>query len=160
MKHLKITAIALFALLATMEVSAQETVPATGGDGTGTGGSCSYTVGQVMYSTNTGTNGSAAQGVQQPYEISTSVGIEVTEISLEFIAYPNPTTNSLTLKLGNYTNEKLTYQLHDIQGKLVYSKQIDSCNTLISVKDLPAGTYLLSVLDNLACIKTFRIVKN
>jgi len=150
----------IIALICSVGLHAQETVPATGNDATGTGGSSSYTVGQVVCATNTGSNGSVAQGVQQPYEISTSVGIEVTEINLELVAYPNPTNNSLTLNIGNYNNEKLTYQLYDMQGKLLDSKQaVNSCTT-IGMKDLPTSTYLLNVLDNNSLIKTFRIVKN
>jgi hypothetical protein len=42
--------------------------PQAGGEATGSGGSVSYSVGQVVYTTNTGINGSVAQGVQQPYE--------------------------------------------------------------------------------------------
>ena len=111
MKHKTTLMSVAFLLLGLEGLQAQETVPATGGDATGAGGSSSYTIGQVVYTTNTGTNGSVAQGVQQPYEISTSVGIEVTAINLELVAYPNPTNNALTLNIGNYSNEKLTYQL-------------------------------------------------
>jgi len=150
----------IIALICTVGLHAQETVLATGGDATGAGGSSSYTVGQVVYTTNTGTNGSVAQGVQQPYEISTSVGIEVTAINLELVAYPNPTNNALTLNIGNYNNEKLTYQLYDMQGKLLDSKQVVNSSTTIGMQELPVSTYLLNVLDNNALIKTFRIVKN
>ncbi len=138
----------------------QEAIPATGSEATGSGGTVSYTVGQVVYTTNTGTNASVAQGVQQPYEISTSVGIEVTEINLELITYPNPTNNALTLNIGNYNNEKLTYQLYDMQGKLLDSKQVVNNNTTIGIQNLPTSTYLLNVLGNNALIKTFRIIKN
>jgi hypothetical protein len=55
-------------------IHAQEAIPAGGGNASGSGGSASYSVGQVVYTTNTGTNGSAAQGVQQPYEISVVSG--------------------------------------------------------------------------------------
>ena len=151
---------AIIALICTVGLHAQETVLATGGDATGAGGSSNYTVGQVVYTTNTGTNGSVAQGVQQPYEISTSVGIEVTAINLELVAYPNPTNNALTLNIGNYNNEKLTYQLYDMQGKLLDSKQVVNSSTTIGMQELPVSTYLLNVLDNNALIKTFRIVKN
>jgi len=153
----KIFTIAILTL--SVSAFAQETVPATGGDATGAGGSSSYTVGQVVYTTNTGTNGSVAQGVQQPYEISTAVGIEVTEINLELVAYPNPTTNVLNLNIGNYNNEKLTYQLYDMQGKLLDSKKVVNNSTTIVMHELPKSTYLLSVLDNNSLIKTFRIIK-
>ena len=150
----------IVALIFSVGLSAQETVPATGGDATGIGGSSSYTVGQLVYTTNTGTNGSVAQGVQQPYEISTSVGIEVTGINLELVVYPNPTTNVLNLNIGNYNNEKLTYQLYDMQGKLLDTKHVINNSTPIVMQELPKSTYLLSVLDNNSLIKTFRIIKN
>ena len=150
----------IIALICSVGLHAQETVPATGGDATGSGGSSSYTIGQVVYTTDTGSNGSVAQGVQQPYEITTSVGIEVTEINLELVAYPNPTNNALTLYIGNYNNEKLTYQLYDMQAKLLDSKQVVNSSTNIGMKNLPKSTYLLSVFESNALIKTFRIIKN
>jgi hypothetical protein len=160
MKHRKaITSIA-FLLLGLGGLHAQETVPTTGGEATGNGGSSSYTVGQVVYTTNTGTNGSLTQGIQQPFEISISVGIKVTAINLDLIAYPNPTNNTLTLNIGNYNNENLTYQLYDILGKLLDSKQIVDNNTIIGLHYLPSSTYLLNVLENNGLIKTFRIIKN
>ena len=152
--------IIIITLFFSVGLHAQESPTASGGDAIGTGGSSSYTVGQIIYTTDTGSNGSVAQGVQQPYEISTSVGIEVTEINLELVAYPNPTNNALTLYIGNYNNEKLTYQLYDMQGKLLDSKQVVNSSTNIGMKNLPKSTYLLSVLDNNALIKTFRIIKN
>jgi hypothetical protein len=160
MRQLKTTLAALFALLATNELHAQASPTASGGDATGSGGSSSYTVGQVAYTTNTGSNGSVAQGVQQPYEISTSVGVDLTEINLEIVAYPNPTNNALTLNIGNYNNQKLTYQLYDMQGKLLDSKQVVNSSTSIGMLDLLVSTYLLNVLDNNSLIKTFRIIKN
>ncbi len=48
---------------------AQQTIPASGGDATGSGGSVSYSVGQVFYHTHSAAAGSVAEGVQQPFEI-------------------------------------------------------------------------------------------
>lgn len=77
-----------------IQLLSQETVSAGGKEATGTGGTVSYTIGQVVYTTNTGTNGSVVQGVQQPYEISVVTGLEEAEdISLEFSIYPNPVTS-------------------------------------------------------------------
>jgi hypothetical protein len=55
-------------------LNAQTGIPAAGGNATGTGGSVSFSVGQVFYVMNTGTTGSVLQGVQQPWEISQSEG--------------------------------------------------------------------------------------
>ena len=59
-------------LLGAFQTQAQEAVATAGGDASGTNGNVSYTVGQVVYTTNTGTTGSVAQGVQQPFEIDKS----------------------------------------------------------------------------------------
>ena len=151
--------IILFLLFTTIYVHAQESVHAIGGNAFGAGGSSSYTIGQVVYTTNTTLNGSVAQGVQQPYEIYTSVGIEITEINLELLAYPNPTNNNLTLIIGNHQIENLTYQLYDLQGKLLENNQMLSKRTVISMQNLPVATYILNIQDRKSLIKTFRIIK-
>ena len=160
MKHKKLTTCALFLLLCLGGLHAQETVPAAGGDATGAGGTSSYTIGQLVYTTNTGSSGSVSQGVQQLYEITTITEIEVSEINLEFTAYPNPTENFLTLQIGDYGNEQLSYQLYDMRGKLLDNKQVLIKNTSISMQALPSSTYLLYVLDNTSLIKTFKIIIN
>ena len=149
----------LFLFVGLVGIHAQETVSTSGGDASGSGGSSSYTAGQVVYTTNTGSNGSIAQGVQQPYEISIVNGIEVTEINLELMIYPNPTTDQFILTIANYNNENLTYKLYDISGKLIETEQLSKSKTSINVQDLKANTYLLHVFDQNAAIKTFKIVK-
>jgi hypothetical protein len=59
-------------------VNAQEAISSAGGNGTGSGGSISYTTGQVAYSTFSGTTGSVAQGVQQVYLTSVMQDISLT----------------------------------------------------------------------------------
>jgi hypothetical protein len=49
--------------------TAQESVNATGGDASGTGGTFSYSFGQFAYETYFDGNSSLAQGVQQPFEL-------------------------------------------------------------------------------------------
>jgi type IX secretion system substrate protein len=158
MKHKKtITSIA-FLLLGLGGLHAQESPTATGGEATGTGGTASYSVGQIVYTTNTGTNGSVAQGVQQPYEISTTVGINEITINLELSVYPNPTTNYLTLKVDDNTN--LSYQLYDLQGKIIEGKMLQSTSTNINLEAQPAATYFVKVIKNKQIVKTFKIIKN
>src|SRR6056297_3211190 len=95
--------------------TAQTSVNATGGNASGSGGSASYSVGQVVYTTNTGTNGSLAEGVQQPYEISVVTAIEEAKgINLTVSAYPNPTTDYLQLKVESEKLKDLSYQLYDM----------------------------------------------
>lgn len=150
--------ISLFLFFSNASLNAQTAVAATGGDASGSGGSASYTIGQVVYTTATGTNGSVAHGVQQPYDISTTVGIELKTISLK--VYPNPTSEYLNLIVEDFTNQQYSYQLFDVSGKLIQSDKVSSSTTSINTQALTPGVYLLSVLENNSIIKTFRIIKN
>jgi len=154
----KTTSIIAFFFLGLGGLHAQESPVAAGSEATGTGGTASYTVGQVVYTTNTGTNGSVAQGVQQPYEISTTAGIDIKTINLELSVFPNPTQSEITLKVENV--EGLTYQVFDMQGKLIDSKTVLNAETILNFDNQESATYLIKVSKNNTPIKTFSVVKN
>jgi len=158
MKKLVLTILTVFVGLPML---AQEAIPATGGDVTESEGSVSYTIGQVLYITNTGTNGSVAEGVQQPYELSVDVGIEQAK-DINFIckAYPNPSTDLLILEVESAANEDLYFQLYDMMGKLLVSKKLLNIKTNISMANLAPSTYFLKVTDHQKVVKTFKIIKN
>lgn len=138
---------------------AQESTNASGGDATGTGGTASYSVGQVVYTTNTGSTGSVAQGVQHAYEIFT-VGIKETELNILLTAFPNPTTENLTLQISDYNNEKLSYQLFDMQGKQLSNGQIVAQQTQINMNSLPPATYFVNIVNQEnKQVQSFKIIK-
>jgi hypothetical protein len=141
-------------------LQAQEAILATGSNASGSGGSVSYSVGQVVYTTNTGTNSSVAQGVQQPFEISVVTSIEQAKsISLQCSAYPNPTIDFLTLKVENFQLSTLNFQLFDIRGKLLVSKKVENSETTIAMSNFVSATYFLKVTQANKEIKTFKIIK-
>ena len=139
---------------------AQQSTNASGGDASGSGGSASYSVGQVVYTTHTGSTGEVAQGVQQPYEISVVTGLEEKQISLNLQAYPNPTSDYLTLNVGNLELSNLNFQLFDLGGKIIESKKITNTTETFRMENLPNANYLLKVFNNDKEVKTFKIIKN
>lgn len=140
---------------------AQEVVSASGGNASGGGGSTSYSVGQMVYTTNTGTNGSVAQGVQQPFEISVVIAIEEAQgITLQCSAYPNPTSDDLTLEVKDFDLAALTVQLYDITGKLLQNQKITARQTGITMKNLAPANYFVKVFQGKKEIKIFKIIKN
>jgi hypothetical protein len=150
----------VFLCLVLIQVRAQKDVIAAGGDASGGGGSASYSVGQVVYTTATGANGSANQGVQQPYEIFI-VGIDNSPgVNLQLSVYPNPAPSQITLNIGDLNAKSVVYQLYDFMGKLLDSQKVLSQLTEIPMTNLPAGTYLLQVLDGNSLLRTFKIIKN
>ena len=163
MKLTKLKISLLFLIcIGQLEIFAQEAVTASGGNASGAGGSASYSVGQVIYTTNTNTNGSVSQGVQQPYEISVISGVETVEkIQLSFQAYPNPTTNSLKLKIDNKDDKQYTASLFDINGKLLNQTEITNIETIIPMEQYGKQTYFLKVFETPTReVKTFKIIKN
>ncbi len=162
MKKSPIYIIAIFFLtLSTSNLLfGQQAVITTGADATGTGGTVSYSVGQVVYQTHASTSGSVSEGVQQPYEISVlSSTKEAKGVSLTCSAYPNPTADYLILKLEDYAFDNLRYQLFDMQGKLLESKIITSDQTNIPMNDYTPATYILKVIHPNKEITTFSIIK-
>lgn len=141
-------------------LSAQQAIPAAGNDASGTGGTCNYTIGQIAYTYNSGTSGEVNQGVQQPFEIFSTAGLNDQEIVLEVSTYPNPTSKSLTIKVGEYSQKTLSYQLFDIQGNLVEEKVITQNETPVSMEHVVNSTYLLQIIGDDQLIKTFKIIKN
>ena len=139
---------------------AQESTNSSGGDATGSGGTVAYSLGQVVYTTNTGSTGSVAQGVQHAYKIFT-LGIKETELSISLSAFPNPTTENLTLQINDYNNEKLSYQLFDMQGNQLSNGQITAQQTQINMNNLPTATYFINVVNQEnKKFQSFKIIKN
>ena len=159
-KKAKLSAILLLCI-GLSGVHAQNSIPTTGGNASGSSGSVSYSVGQIVYATNANSNGSVAQGVQQPYEISVVTGIESAKyINLIFSVYPNPTTDFLTLKIENYKLENLSYWIYGVNGNLIETKKISAGEIQISMTNQLSGTYFLKLTEGNKEVKTFKIIKH
>jgi hypothetical protein len=161
-KSQKIVKITLLASIfcSLFSVSAQQANVTSGGNATGTNGTSSYSIGQMSYSSASGTNGSVNQGVQQPYEIFTLGNDDFPEIKLVMTVYPNPTTAFVNLKIENHSLENIQYQLFDGNGKQIQSQKITTSKTQISMESLAIAIYLLNVMEENRVLKTFKIIKN
>jgi hypothetical protein len=139
---------------------AQESTNSSGGNNFGTGGSVSFSIGQVFYQTYDSPTSSIAEGVQQPYEISTHSSVPQTEgIELIATAFPNPTLGYLSLNIENFDISNLSWHLFDNNGKSLTSNQISSSETSIDMTQLVPATYYLKVMKNDQEVKTFKILK-
>ena len=145
-------------LLTAAAAAAQEAPTAAGGDATGTGGKVAYSVGQVSYIANTGSNGNESQGVQQVYQVETT-SVSDPRYDITLAAYPNPAGNLLNLLVKGAGEADLSYSLHEAQGKLVGSKKISAPETQIDLGTCAAGAYMLTVTRQNTVIRTFRIIK-
>ena len=156
----KILIILLFFCFWTKVIQAQEIITATGGNATSNGGSVSYSIGQIVYSTLSMLNGTIIQGVQQPYEISIVTTIKNSEeINLQCLVYPNPTRGISKLVFESPDFENLRFRLFDMNGVLLQDKKVESRSTEISLGNLSNSIYFLKVYHNNIEIKVFKIVK-
>ncbi len=156
MKYKKTFTLLLLPLATSM--LAQQTTAAAGGDGSGSGGSVASTVGQVVYTTNSGSNGSVAEGVQHPYEILTTE-VNTSPFSISLNAFPNPTVNSVTLQIENLNNEKINLELFDMQGRMLQTKTITDKQTQIDLSSFSSATYILNIIHNNKKIQSFKLIK-
>jgi len=158
-KKLK-TGIALLLAGSLTGVWAQEATLAAGADAFGNGGSVSYSVGQIAYTTQTGSAGSVMQGVQQAYEIFTVTGIENTNINLGLFANPNPTADNLTLTIKDIEISDLTFQVFDVNGKFLQEGKIAENQTIIDFSGYSPSIYFLKIMQKNLEIKSFKVIKN
>lgn len=145
----------------SINLSAQQAITSSGGNASGTGGTASYSVGQVNYTINKSTGGSASQGVQQPFEIFELTGVDdVKDLSINLTVFPNPTVDYLTLTIESASTKNLTYQLFETNGKLITSQKFVGKATKVEMNNYAAALYFLTVTENNNTIKTFKIIKN
>jgi hypothetical protein len=141
-------------------VKAQQTTATAGGDASGSGGSFSYSIGQVVYTYIYSSDVTVAQGVQQPYEISIILDFDTYEINLMIKTYPNPTKDYLVLNLNTVDFSYLFFELYDLNGRLIKRRNIASSTETIDMEYLPNAHYLLKINNKNKEIKTFKIIKN
>ena len=148
-------------LMTSIGAYAQSAVSASGGESSGSGGTASYTIGQTFYSANVGTSGQISEGVQQAYEI-----YDVTEVqnpisaNISLSAFPNPTSDFLTLRIDGDYIDGLDCTMYDISGKEIMHQRIGSSETSIDMQSLPPATYFVRVTKDKNEVMTFKIVKN
>lgn len=160
MKKIKIHLSLIIILLFNYSVQAQESVNGSGGEATGTGGTASYSVGQVVYQTHTGTSNSEAQGVQQPYEISViSSTTTIKDKDFNCKVYPNPSVEYLIIELEELSKD-MQYALYSVDGKLLKSSMISDQKSSLSMQEYVPATYLLELKKGDENIQTFKIIKN
>ena len=135
----------------------QQNTTASGGNATGTGGTVSYSIGQIDYTNSTGSNGSVSQGVQQPFEFY-ELGITETAFA-QVNLYPNPTNEFIILQFENFTNG-LVYSLYDANGKIVAEGPIEALETHIDMREFARGNYNLAIQNASNAVQTIKIIKN
>lgn len=154
----RITFLLLLCIL-PFQNQAQKGPVAAGGDATGFGGTSSFSIGQIDYIVIDALGGSSYQGLQHPLEIYQLVAIDDAIADFEISAFPNPAYEDVILQIGTASVEGLSYTLTDMHGHLLRGERLYDSKTMISLSDVANATYILSVREGSAQIKSFKIIK-
>ena len=152
---MRILQIFLFVFVCSLSFAQQNTV-ATGGTASGSGGTATFTVGQIDYSNASGTTGSINEGVQQPFEFFKEVGLQENDITIEL--YPNPTQDGVFIA-SNQLRKFDRIDMYDSRGRLVITHKINSDSEEIDLNHLEAGTYHLNFLGQNELKQTYKLIK-
>lgn len=137
----------------------QQNTVAAGGNGSGAGGTVSYSVGQIDFIAQEGTNGSLNQGVQQPLEFFT-VGLDDQSSNFDVVIYPNPVLAELQVSFQDFSLDQLSYVLTDVNGKILETKIIDKNQLTINMVDFARASYFLSFTQQGKVLGSYQIIKN
>jgi hypothetical protein len=133
-----------------MEANAQQTLNATGGNGTIGGNTFAYSIGEmVLVSTVEITDFYFTQGVLQ----NDDVNLEIHDnqyLSEGLELYPNPAANTIYLQASFEGSGELNLKLYDLRGRLISQKQVKLHSGIekqsLDISMLQEGTYLLQAI--------------
>ncbi|MFA7272400.1 MAG: T9SS type A sorting domain-containing protein [Crocinitomicaceae bacterium] len=138
---------------------AQSNTVSAGGEASGGGGTVSFTVGQIDYTSQSGSSGSVHQGVQQPLEF---FNLTIAENELDFTVqlFPNPVVAQLHVDLSGASLDRLSYNLTDATGRLVAAQKIETEQINIDMTELSRANYFLNFTKNGKIVGSYQIIKN
>lgn len=126
-------------------LKAQQSFNSGGGDLDESGGSQSFSIGEVFYETVL-SNGSFAYGIQQAYPDSAANDLINQTHDFSISVFPNPHSDALVLQCQEIPSGQLSYQLTDASGRIVLSSAITGLLTTIDTSALPEATYFIQVI--------------
>ena len=175
MKYLSIKSINLFIIILlflSLKVSSQnsnpytnyfmETIITSGSDAIGISGNVSYSIGQVFF-TYVGQKSfyNLAQGIQHRELVEAAIKPDDIEVMPQIFIFPNPTVDFVNVSMKGFESEKgnLTYDLFDLQGRIIKQNKIERTETQINLSQLRTSIYILQIYVDKKVLKTFKIIK-
>jgi hypothetical protein len=94
--------------------------------------------------------------------ISTFLSVQSKE-NFEFVAYPNPFTNSVSVNITPGDQNLTSFKMYDLIGKEVLSFELPNnsgeLNYTLNLSDIKPGIYIASILSDNGVVETRKFVK-
>ncbi len=117
----------------------------------------SWSIGETVTDTHQNTSNVLTQGFHQnTYMV---LGIENQNNRFELCAYPNPTTDIITLAFNEYNSDTYIITIVDVNGRLLQTERINSDHTALNFSAYVPGTYFMVIKQQNKLIKSFKIIK-
>ena len=159
MRHGVYLLVLLFFCLLSPAANGQQVISSAGASATGVGVQLSWTLGEPVIETFTGTSAILTQGFHQSKLTVTAIDPKLYP-ELELSVYPNPVSSSLRLQITGERPGKLTYSLYNAEGKALVQKSVESFPETINMELFTSGSYFLKVFRDINMpVKTFKIIK-
>lgn len=150
----------IFLVLIPALCFSQQVISSAGASATGTGVQLSWTVGEPVISTFTGTSAILTQGFHQSKLTITSIE-PVSLPGLEIKVYPNPTLNRLNIDIVSGEWNDLHLGLYDGNGKLLLFQPIRTTSETLNFDTYSPGLYFLKATRNSGeILQVFKVVKS
>ncbi len=162
MQHKLIFPLLLLVLCGSLR--AQSGFVTAGVDVSGSNGSISASVGQLMVGSTQGkataaqyVTASLNEGLQQTYTIQELTSNRGPDGNALFTVYPNPTTDGITI-LPSQFDSTYRFALYTVDGRLLQKGEITDFEQYLPMNSYPSGSYLLTIVGKNS-ENTYRIVK-
>ncbi len=113
------------------------------GFGTAEGECVSFSIGSKGY-TGLGYNDNG-DGLNTFYEYNGYVGIDENSAVQQFVIYPNPASDLLTVESLSSTTETII-SIYNMQGQLILQQPMQQAKTDINISGLEKGVYMINIL--------------
>ncbi len=145
--------------------SVSQSVVSTSGDFLTTGSAqLSFTLGEPVSETIRNSSCVLSQGFQQVF-ISVSPGpgpdnVNNFQFAVELSVFPNPTDYMLNIKIEDGFEEGMSAVLFSLDGKAIREINLEADQNSIDMQDLPAGVYLLKIINHNQFEQSFKVYKH
>lgn len=141
------------------ESGAQQAVVPAGGEGSGQGGTVSWTIGQVADLMVEGGGGTVGAGVQQPFEaLPTTVDAERAPIGPT--VWPTITNDVVHVDLGDPAARSVRMIILDEAGRPVLEQRAQQAVAEVRLAALAVGRYILHLVKDGRPVGTFDLIRS
>lgn len=147
-------------MILTMQYIYSQQVMVSGGThAIGSDVQLSWTVGETIIETFTGSTTILTQGFNQG-----SLKITAIEpfdlLGITVAVFPNPVNEKLSIKINNFTENKYNYAMIDINSRLILNGIVLSNPQIIDLNVVSPGLYFLKIgISGANYYQTFKIIK-